>query len=228
MGEVVDALRRRVRTNGAQPLLTHYDLDRRERTELSAVSFANWVDKTCHLLDELELGAGDQLAVPVLAERPGHWAGLIATMAGWQLGAHVVVEPAPETLVAVVGPDHPWAVIPPTWLTVVACSLHPLGLPLAPPAPVVDFADVLSMPDVTLASPHSPEDLAWEQLTYADLGAVAPQAERVLVRADGAAAVLDALVAPLLGGGSAVVVGGAGNVATIAADERAVLSTPLG
>ncbi|HQE32285.1 MAG TPA: TIGR03089 family protein [Propionibacteriaceae bacterium] len=222
MVDIVDALRHRVRTAGAQPLLTYYDLDRNERIELSAVSFANWVDKTCHLLDELELGPGEQLAVPVVAERPGHWAGLVAVMAGWQMGAHVVVDPTPGSLVAVTGPDNVWAVIPPTWLTVVACSLHPLGLPLHPPAPVIDFADVLSQPDVGLTFPHSAGDPAWEDLSYGDLASLTGETGRRLLRATDPAAVLDGLVAPVLGGGSAVIVAGQGDAGRIAEAERAV------
>lgn len=221
MPDVVEALRGRVRRSGPQPLLTYYDLDRSERTELSAVTFGNWVDKTSQLLDELEVGPGDQLALPVLAERPGHWVGLIAAMAGWQLGSSVAVEPEPGAVVAVVGPDNPWAVIPPTWVTVVACSLHPLGLPLRPPAPVVDFADVLSMPDATLTYPHGPADRAWQRATYAELSALPAQPGRVLVPAGSGGAVVTALVSALLGGGSLVVVAGSGDLAKVAADERA-------
>ncbi len=223
MGDIVGALRSRLRTQGPQPLVTYYDLDRAERTELSAISFANWVDKTGHLFDELEVQPGDQVAVPVLAERPGHWIGLVAAMAGWQLGAHVVTEPGPESTVAVVGPDHPWAVNPPTWLTVVAASLHPLGLPLDPPAPVIDFADVLSMPDVTLSYPHSANDPAWGGLTYAAVSDVAAESRRILVPASDPDVILRALVAPLLGGGAAVIVAGSGDLSRIANDERATL-----
>ena len=227
MTDVVDALLARVRRRGPQPLLTYYDLDRQERTELSAVSFANWVDKTCHLLDGLGLAPGDGLAVPVVTERAGHWVGLIAVMAGWQLGAHVTSEPGAGIEVAIVGPGHPWAVVPPGGLSVVACSLHPLGLPLRPPAPVIDFAEVLAEPDAPLRHPHLADDPAWEEWTYGALAAVEPQPGRVLVRApDARLAVVAGLVAPLLGGGSAVVVTGAGDVARTAADERVDVQKP--
>lgn len=221
MSDVVAALRNRVRTIGPQPLLTCYDLDRGERTELSSVTFANWVDKTCHLYDELELGPGEQVAVPVAVERPGHWVPLVAIVAGWQVGAHVVSAPGPASLLAVVGPDSPWVMNPPTWLTVIACSLHPLGLPLGPPAPVVDFAEVLSEPDLSLSFPHSPGDLAWDDLSYADLAGSASLSGRVLVRTGDAQTAVISLVGALLGGGSVVLVAGAGDVDAIAADERA-------
>jgi len=47
---ISNLLAQRVRRNGAEPLITYYDLDSGERTELSAVSFANWVNKTSNLL----------------------------------------------------------------------------------------------------------------------------------------------------------------------------------
>lgn len=220
MPGVVEALRARVRRDGPQPLLTYYDLDRCERTELSALTFANWVDKTSQLLDELDVGPGEQLAVPVVRQRPGHWVGLIAAVAGWQLGAAVTTEPQPGAVVAVVGPDDPWAVIPPTWLTVVACSLHPLGAPLQPPAPVVDFAEVLAMPDAPVTKPHLPGDPAWGPMTYAELAGLPRSPQRTLVRADCGAAAVEALASTILGGGSLVVVAGTGEVAGIAAAER--------
>ena len=71
MSELISGrLRRWVRDRGASPLLTYYDLATGERTELSGVSLANWVDKTSNLLvDELGAGAGDQVEL-TLAERP--------------------------------------------------------------------------------------------------------------------------------------------------------------
>ena len=47
---VLHALEHRVRTAGAEPLLTHYDLDSGGRTELSVTSYANWVAKTANLI----------------------------------------------------------------------------------------------------------------------------------------------------------------------------------
>ncbi len=221
MGDVVDALRRRVQRTGPMPLLTWYDRGRDERTELSATSFANWVDKACHLFDDLGVGPGDEIAVPVAGERPGHWAGLVAIMAGFQLGAHVVGEPTPDSVIAVVGPAHPWTLHPPGSPVVVACSLHPWGLPVRPPTSAVDFADVLTMPDVHHSYPHLGTDLAWDEVSYADLAAVPPESGRVLVRPRTAVEAVEALAAILLGGGSAVVVHGQDDVADIAAAERA-------
>ena len=57
MSELITGrLRRWIRDRGSEPLITYYDLVSGERTELSGVSFANWVDKTSNLLvDELML-----------------------------------------------------------------------------------------------------------------------------------------------------------------------------
>ena len=47
------ALQRRARTEGAEPLLTHYDLAGGGRTELSVATFANWVNKTANLIEDV-------------------------------------------------------------------------------------------------------------------------------------------------------------------------------
>jgi len=62
---LAERLRQRVRLNGSAPLLTYYDLASGERTELSAISFSNWVDKTSNLLvDELAVDEGDVVSMP--------------------------------------------------------------------------------------------------------------------------------------------------------------------
>src|SRR5690606_29350348 len=72
-----DLLQRRVSTDGARPLLTCYDADG-GRTELSAITYANWVAKGANLiLDEIDADAGDRIAVPLLECHPGHWMGLV-------------------------------------------------------------------------------------------------------------------------------------------------------
>ena len=51
-------------TDPGRPLVTFYDDDTGERTELSATTWANWVAKVSSLLcDELDLEAGDRLLV---------------------------------------------------------------------------------------------------------------------------------------------------------------------
>jgi hypothetical protein len=51
-------LARRVREGGSRPLLTYYRPAAGERTEFSATSFANWVDKTANLLSTLDVERG--------------------------------------------------------------------------------------------------------------------------------------------------------------------------
>ena len=111
------------------------------------------------------------------------------------------------------------------------CSLHPLGLPLAgpPPAGALDYAlEVRTQPDQHAAVPQSGLALAWRdperQLTQADLvaaggsGAGGWSGRPIRGRPRGRA-----LVEPLLGGGSTVLVAGpvdAERLAEIAAQER--------
>ncbi|MGH3744033.1 MAG: TIGR03089 family protein, partial [Mycobacteriales bacterium] len=79
----------RVRTDGAGPLVTFYDDATGERTELSAITFDNWVAKTANLLvDGLSLGPGDDavLALPV------HWQSLVVAAGCWAAGLTVGFE----------------------------------------------------------------------------------------------------------------------------------------
>lgn len=224
---------RRVASNGSGPLLTWYDLDRGFRTELSGRTFANWVDKSANLLVSMDVGEFPRVANTLLVSHPGHWVGLIWTMATWQLGGQVVAN-AREALdstdlldAAVVGPDdaHP---VP--GVETIACSLHPLGAGFeSRPPGVTDNVEVLSQPDVHWRVPavdpicfESDRRYGWD-----DLAAVAPCAERLLIIPDDDPwrTVCRALVAPVLGGGSVVVVAGgdAQRIASVSAQERARL-----
>jgi uncharacterized protein (TIGR03089 family) len=222
-------LRRWVRDRGSSPLLTYYDPARGERVELSGVSAANWVAKTSNLLvEELDVEPGDAVDLTLAKAHPGHWVSLVWVLACWQVGAVVTVDQTGAT-VAVLGPDDPAEAARAE--TVLVCSLHPLGLPLPgpPPPSTLDYAlEVRSQPDEHAALPQSGLSLAWRdrerQLTQADLIAAAGSSDRRLVRpAEPWATVRTALVEPLLGGGSTVVVAGpvdAERLAEIAAQER--------
>lgn len=215
MSELISGrLRRWVRERGASPLLTCYDLDRDERVELSGVSVANWVDKTSNLLvDELDVQPGAVVELALAETRPGHWVTLVWLLACWQVGATATVGQT-GTTVAVLGPEQPVAGHRAD--TVLVCSLHPLGLPLpAPPGDgALDYAlEVRSQPDQHAAAPQSGLTLAWRdpqrQLTQAELVEVEASARRRLVRpGDPWATARTALVGPLLGGGSSVLVTG--------------------
>ena len=135
----------------------------------------------------------------------------------------------PGASAAVLGPEDSVDVVHAE--TVLICSLHPLGLPLAEPPPggALDYAlEVRTQPDQHAAAPQSGLTLAWRdgdrQLTQADLVASDQSRRRRLVRpTDPWTTARTALVEPLLGGGSTVVVAGpadAEQLATIAAQER--------
>jgi len=215
---------------GSAPLLTWYDLDHGQRTELSGRTFANWVDKSANLLVSMDVDEFPRVANTVLITNPGHWVGLVWTMATWQLGGCVVAMPreglASTDLLdaAVVGPEDPHPV---PGVETVACSLHPLGGPFdRKPLGVTDYAEVLSQPDVHWRVPATRPVCFETDLGHSwdDLAQVEPSDDRRLLRAglDPWRTVVEGLVAPLLGQGSAVVtVGGTDEqVERIAGQER--------
>lgn len=117
-------LGRRLAADPGQPLLTFYDDDSGERTELSVTTFANWVSKTANLLtDELMLDPGDGIRIAL----PPHWLGPVFLGAAWSAGLEVT----DDADVVVVGPDG----IDAGAGTVLACALHPFALPFADPLP---------------------------------------------------------------------------------------------
>ena len=234
MSELISGrLRRRVRERGASPLLTYYDLAIDERTELSGVSMANWVDKTSNLLaDQLGAGPGEAVELAVAERRPGHWVTLVWQLACWQVGAAVTLGRRAGAAMVVVGPGDSTAAAPGT--PVLACSLHPLGLPSAetPPPGVLDYGvEVRGQPDQYAAVPQSGLAMAWHdpirQLTQADLVAGEATDRRRLIRPnDPWTTSPDSLIAPLLGGGSSVIVAGPAapeQLARIASQEQADL-----
>jgi uncharacterized protein (TIGR03089 family) len=232
-----DQLRQRARSRGADPLLTYYDLGTGERTELSATSFLNWVDKTSNLLvDELGLTPGAVVELRLAEGAPGHWVTLVLEAAAWQVGAVIratgtEADDAADLLV--LGAD---------WqrhdrsgaAAVLACSLHPLGLGFstALPADVLDFSpEVRGQSDFHSPEPRSAAEPAWlddeRALSQGDLVAVGADrsaAARRLVRVDRPwPTVRDGLVVPVLTGGSAVLVVGEDQerLARIVETERA-------
>lgn len=223
---VTELLTRRARAAGGAAFLTHYRPERGERTELSVTSFANWVDKTANLVDDLGLDADATVALPVLVEAPAHWMALVWPFALWQRGlaARVVARPdAAASDLAVIGPDDPG----PVGDLTLACSLHPwaLALPGLPPG-VADFSsEALAQPDAHVALPADADATAWEdadrRLSFADLAALPPLSPRVVARPTAAWASVSLLVRALLGGGSVVLVQGPGDVDRIASDEHA-------
>ncbi|MFT3887343.1 MAG: TIGR03089 family protein [Arachnia sp.] len=215
------SLARRVARRGAQPLLTHYAADG-GRTELSAVTFANWVDKTANLIVDLGHEDGEPIDVALAEAHPAHWVTLVWIAAAWQRGCPVTLGATGAGLI-VVGPgDDRRADL------TVACSLHPLGLGFpAVDAGVVDYAEVFVQPDAhdEGAAPLSLVDLAGSQSSAPD--AYPARDTRILLAdpAPGWSTVADALVAPVLGDGSTVVAVGYDEdaLAELARTERALL-----
>ncbi|HEY5335202.1 MAG TPA: TIGR03089 family protein [Mycobacteriales bacterium] len=79
----------RLRIDATGPLVTFYDDATGERTELSAVTFDNWVAKTANLLvDGLGLGPGDDAVLAL----PLHWQSLVVAAGCWAAGLTVGFE----------------------------------------------------------------------------------------------------------------------------------------
>lgn len=80
------ALNPALTTDGSQPLLTYYDDATGERTELSAITTANWAAKTANMIrDEFGLMPGDVVAVDL----PAHWQTAAVLLGAWWAGVHV-------------------------------------------------------------------------------------------------------------------------------------------
>lgn len=153
-------LQTQVRREPGRPLVTFYDQASGERTELSVVTYANWVAKVSSLLvDELELERGDRL----LLDLPTHWLGPVWLGAAWTVGLEVVWPGAEDVAAVACGPD-PVASYADSGAVVVASALHPLGLRFAEdlPAGVHDLGvEVWSQPDSFVPwDPPTEEDLA--------------------------------------------------------------------
>lgn len=201
--------------------MTHYG-PAGERTELSVASFANWVAKTTNLLEDLGVDEDAVVVLPVLAERPAHWMGLVWPFALWQAGlAAAVLAEDPD--VAVIGPTSPTPVAP----TTLACSLDPWGRPLSDlPAGVADYSsEALAQPDAAAVRPGGPEAPAWldaeRTLTVGDVSALEPITDRVLARPTSAWEAVSLLARAILGGGSVVLTETSGDPARTASAEKA-------
>lgn len=231
------ALGRRVSRAGSMPLITYYDESTGERTELSALSFANWVDKTAGLLtDELLVDPGARVRLRLADSHPAHWVTLAWVVASWRAGCTVLTGDAGkdddhDAAVEVVGPEQ--AYDSPGAAERVACSLHPLGLGFANPLPqgVIDYGtEVRAQPD-SYGGPHpDPRSAAWidpiRTLTHAEIAKTAGDDRRLMItpgNADPWPIIERALIRPVRGGGSSVIVinADAGRQARIAETEQA-------
>jgi uncharacterized protein (TIGR03089 family) len=229
---IADRLRRRVGTAGADPLITYYEPVADVRVELSAVSFANWVDKTCNLVtDEYLLDPGDVVELALSGTHPGHWMTAVWQVASWQLGLTVSVGSGLSPRLVVTGPA--WGSEHGSGVDVVACSLHPLGMGFgaALPSGVADYAlEVRGQPDSFVPTPQSGLALAWadaqRQLTQADLLGKSQAARRLVRVSEAWPTCRDGVVTALASEGSVVLVAGGTEeqIRKIAADEKAEVS----
>jgi uncharacterized protein (TIGR03089 family) len=213
---LAERLRQRVGSNGSAPLLTYYDLDSGERTELSAISFRNWVDKTSNMLvDDLAVDQGDVISMPLAVEAPGHWLTAVWQLASWQVGLVVDLTNPPTPAAVVTGRQWRGYEGP----EVYACALHPLGFGFGEPLPdgVRDYAiEVRSHGDRYSGLPPEADRMAWidakRTVTQADLIKIdGPPARRLVRAGDPWATCHDGVLTALVTGGSVVIAVG-GNV----------------
>lgn len=229
----------RLRNDPGRPLVTFYDHDSGERTELSVTTWANWVAKASSLLvDELGLERGDRIRLDL----PPHWLGTVLLGAAWNAGL-VTTDESDDLAAVVCGPDTlaQWAPRA-AEVVVLAAALLPLGVRFRDPVPdgVHDLGiEIWSQPDAFLPwDPPAGDDIALvsgdQVQTQAQLlaaaAAGAPEPGGRLLSEANPVTEPAILVEPLVTGGSLVLVTRAGPEqleATYVA-ERATARFPAG
>jgi uncharacterized protein (TIGR03089 family) len=215
-------LARALAADPATPFLTFYDDATGERVELSLATFDNWVAKTANLFqDGLGTDVGDRVAIML----PPHWQGAVWMLAAWSAGLTVTLDGPAGADVVVTGPDDLPVAVAAGGRDTVALALRPLGGPFTEPLPpgVLDYgAEVPGYADHF--APYTPPDPAGPALEVGGatttgarlVEAAVHRAEelefgtggRLMTDANpaGPDGYLDALLAPLVRGGSVVVV----------------------
>ena len=158
-----DVLSRRLRQDPGQPLITFYDHETGERTELSVTTYANWVAKAASLLaEECDLERGQSLRLDL---GRAHWLTPVLLGAAWTIGLVLTGRDDPDAVVC--GPESlgRWAEDADERV-VLACSLLPMGVRFADPVPagVHDMGiEVWSQPDAfTPWDPPTGDDAAYD------------------------------------------------------------------
>jgi uncharacterized protein (TIGR03089 family) len=192
-----------VAADPARPLLTYYDDVTGERTELSGLTLANWVNKTANLLvDGCGLGPGGTAELHL----PPHWQTAAVLLGAWSAGVAVVASGAD---VAFADADHLDGLSAPD---VFGLALSPFALPMrpAPPAGVQDFVlEVRNYGDHYAGPRIGPDTAAISAAGHAEVVARAaavgiPPHSRVLVDADAHPDPVEWLLAPLAAGATIV------------------------
>lgn len=216
---VLAALAAQLAHDPGRPLVTFYDAATGERVELSVRTFDNWVSKVANLVsDELMLGPGDTISVDL----PTHWQSAVVVVGAWAAGLHLV-EPDRGADLCVLGPDG--STETPEGSAIVAVSLRPMGGPFVErlPAGWLDFArEIPPQPDALLVDVavvgESPAADGREgMMTHADLVAAGRDAAETVGMTSGGRLITDAnpgrpaglasaLIAPIVVGGSVVLV----------------------
>jgi uncharacterized protein (TIGR03089 family) len=222
-------------TAPAQPFVTYYGDGSDDRAELSARSLANWVAKTYFLLtDELDLGPGNAAYIDL----PAHWISVAPLLGCWTAGLEVVTDPtradvgfvdSERALTAVEIPD----------VFVIAPHSAAIGLTpdLLPPGMADYVSAVRPQADAwaTVRALATDDDPALDSQTRAELVAAAADRARELGLDPGARLItgrgwhgprdwIDLLVAPLVVGGSIVLVRNGSDLERRRLQERATLA----
>ncbi|WP_106849582.1 TIGR03089 family protein [Blastococcus sp. Marseille-P5729] len=204
----------------ARPLVTYYDRDSGERTELSGTTFANWVAKSANLLrDDLDVHAGSTVALAL----PMHWHQIVLAFATWAVGGCVSESPQDSPDVLVMSPGRLMELADADAGELLVSSLDPMGRALEPrPDHVLDYtSEVRVHPDAFAGAPIDPSAPAYAGgsivLDHAHAAQTAlelaerlsvGEGTRLLVPADAPAeaGLLGWAVPPLVAGGSLVLV----------------------
>ncbi len=206
------------------PLITYYDVRTGERVELSAATTANWVAKVANfLVEDCDGERGTRLRIGL----PSHWLRFVWLLGAWRMGA-IVTDHNAE--IALVGPE-----LEASEEIRLAASLRPLGARFAQePSGFIDTAIAVPASGDVFIDVDPPEgddlalDLGSRTVTHAELLSTEPSSERLLRQPADLAEDAVAIVSAIAGGGSLVIVKGAGtsDLAKIASQERAQLSQP--
>jgi uncharacterized protein (TIGR03089 family) len=219
----------------AQPFVTYYGDGSHDRAELSARSLANWVAKTYFLLtDELGLGRGNTAYIDL----PAHWISVAPLLGCWTAGLEVVTDPtradvgfvdAKRALSAVEIPD----------VFVIAPDSAAIGLkPERVPPGMADYVAAVRLQADSWAAvrpPAADTDPALDSQTRAELVAVAVDRAQQLGLNPGARLItgrdwhgprdwVDLVVAPLVVGGSIVLVHNGSDLERRRLQERATVA----